>query len=143
MFLDTAIEFLRARYGYALVAIALFASGALVGWLHEHENLIKYRASMQALAKEQERQNAENIARHNETKHAIKEDYENRLSDLHDYYRNRLRDQSACRVRIPTAPAKRSDEKTGNTIPATRLAEDCAAVTLQLEELQKWVRETR
>ena len=140
MFLDTAIRFLRSSYGYALVAIALFASGALVGWLHEHENLIKYRASVQALAEEQERHNAEIIARHNETTKDIHDDYKKRLSDLRSYYNDRVRDQDTCRVSPAANAAIGTDGNPSNNQPLTTTdAEQCAAVTLQLLELQQWV----
>ena len=144
MFLDTAIEFLRARYGYALVALGAFAFGAFVGWLHEHDKLTAYQASVEAIAEQQERHNAEIIAKHNETTKAIHDDYKKRLDDLHSYYNDRVRDQGSCRV--PASPESTSitDGNPSNNQPlATTDAEQCAAVTLQLLELQQWVRETR
>jgi len=144
MFLLKAIEFLRGSYGYALVAVGAFAIGAGLGWLYEHDKYLKYEASVEALAQAQERHNAEIIAKHNETTKAIHDDYKKRLSDLHSYYNDRVRDQGSCRV--PASPESTSitDGNPSNNQPlATTDAEQCAAVTLQLLELQQWVRETR
>ena len=145
MFLDAAIEFLRARYGYALVALGAFALGAFVGWLHEHDKLTAYQASVQAIAEQQERHNAEIIKKHNETKQQIHDDYKKRIADLHSYYNDkRLRNKDSCEVSPAAKSTIRPDGNPSNNQPlATTDAEQCAAVTLQLLELQQWVRETR
>ena len=145
MFFLKVIELLRGSYGYALVSVALFAAGAFVGWLHEHEKLIKYQASAQALAEEQERHNAEIIKKHNETKQQIHDDYKKRIADLHSYYNDkRLRNKDSCEVSPAAKSTIRPDGNPSNNQPlATTDAEQCAAVTLQLLELQQWVRETR
>ena len=143
MFLDTAIEFLRARYGYALVALGAFVLGAFIGWLHEHDKLTAYRASVEAIAEQQERHNAEIIARHNETTKDIHDDYKKRLSDLRSYYNDRVRDQDTCRVSPAANAAIGTDGNPSNNQPLTTTVEKCAETTLQLKELQDWIRRTR
>ena len=144
MFFLKVIELLRGSYGYALVSVALFAAGAFVGWLHEHEKLIKYQASAQALAEEQERHNAEIIKKHNETKQQIHDDYKKRLSDLRSYYNDRMREQDSSRVSPSCATPSRINGSPSNPEPlATTTVEKCAETTLQLQELQDWIRRTR
>ena len=146
MFSLTAISnILRSSYGYISVALASFALGAFLGWQHEHDKLIKYEASVQALAQEQERHNAEIIAKHNATKKEIHDDYKKRLDDLHKYYNDRVRDEkNSCPMSADTDPSNRANGSPSHSKFATTTdAEQCAAVTLQLLELQQWVRETR
>ena len=143
MFLDAAIEFLRARYGYALVALGAFALGAFVGWLHEHDKLTAYQASVEAIAQAQERHNAEIIKKHNETKQQIHDDYKKRLSDLRSYYNDRMREQDSSRVSPSCAASSRTNGSPSNPEPLATTVEKCAETTLQLKELQDWVRRTR
>ena len=143
MFLLKAIEFLRGSYGYALVAVGAFAIGAGLGWLYEHDKYLKYEASVEALAQAQERHNAEIIAKHNETTKAIHDDYKKRLSDLHSYYNDRVREQDTCRVSAAANAPIGTDGSSPNNQPFTTTVEKCAETTLQLKELQDWIRRTR
>ena len=146
MFSLTAISnILRSYYGYISVALASFALGAFLGWQHEHDKLIKYEASVQALAQEQERHNAEIIAKHNATKKEIHDDYKKRLDDLHKYYNDRVRDEkNSCPMSADTDPSNRANGSPSNRKFATATElEMCAETTLQLIELQKWIRQSR
>ena len=143
MFFATVIEFFRSSYGYALVAVGAFAIGAGLGWLYEHDKYLKYEASVQALAEEQERHNAEIIKKHNETKQQIHDDYKKRLSDLRSYYNDRMREQDSSRVSPSCATPSRTDGSPSNPEPLATTVEKCAETTLQLQELQDWIRRTR
>ena len=149
MFSLTVIEFLRnhAR-AFALVAgIAVaFSVGLFLGWWHEHDKLVTYKASVAQIAADQERRNAEIVQKHTEVKEQIHADYQERIAQLRRYYDKRLREQNSGELPSASNATRGANGSSGNARSnrsATSLVEDCAEVTLQLQELQRWVRETR
>ena len=150
MFSITVIyEFLRNHakaFGlFACVAVA-FSVGLFLGWWHEHDKLVTYKASVAQVAADQERRNAEIVRHHTEVKEKIHADYQKQLADLRRYYGERLRQQSSSHMSSASDATRRANGSSGNSRSnrsAASLVEDCAEVTLQLRELQRWVRETR
>lgn len=147
MFSLTAIEFLRAHAKSLLIGVGfvlVFAFAYALGWQHEHEKLVAYKATVAQAAADQERRNAEIVKRHEADKEAIHEDYQTRLADLRDRY-NRLREQSSSDLPTTGDSTGRADDPAVDTrsLEHSALLERCAETTLQLEELQDWVRRTR
>jgi len=142
MFLSTVIEFLRSR-ALTLVGIGItFVAGAAVGWLHEHDKLVAYRASVESIAAEQEIKNRETIAKHNQTTRDIHKEYANALDRLHQYYNGRLRDNKNTRgMPANSTAASRTSNPSPNQPLTTTERLECAESVLKLIELQKWVRE--
>jgi len=150
MFSITVIyEFLRnhARAFSFIACIAgAFSVGLFLGWWHERDKLVTYKASVAQIAADQERRNAEIVRQHQEVKEKIHEDYQKQLADLRRYYDKRLREQSSSHMSSGSDATRGVNGSSGNSRSnrsATSLVEDCAEVTLQLQELQRWVRETR
>jgi len=150
MFSTTVIfEFLRAHAKTIIVGVGfvlVFAVAYTLGWRHEHDKLVAYKATVAQAAADQERRTAEIVKRHKADKEAIHEDYQTRLADLRSDYERRLRDKNgAGSVSTATDATARADDPAVDTrsLAKAALLERCAEVTLQLEELQAWIRRTR
>ena len=149
MFSLTVIEFLRnhARAIALVAGIAVaFSVGLFLGWWHERDKLVTYQASVAQIAADQERRNAQIVKHHTEVKERIHADYQERIAELRRYYDKRLREQNSRELPPASDATRRVNGSSGDTRSnrnATSLVEDCAEVTLQLQELQRWVRETR
>jgi len=150
MFSITVIyEFLRAHAKTLIVGVGfvlVFAVAYTLGWRHEHDKLVAYKATVAQAAADQERRTAEIVKRHKADKEAIHEDYQTRLADLRRDYERRMRDKDGTGSMPTTADAaSRADHPAVDTrsLERSALLERCAETTLQLEELQKWIRRTR
>jgi len=143
MFFSTVIKYLGERLWVIVSVFVVFGAGFAVGYLHEHDKLVAYRASVESLAAEQERQTQAIIDRHEKTKDEIHADYKDRLAKLRADYERRMREQSTSDVSTACRATSRSDDSTTDSRSLDReaLIERCAETTLQLEELQKWVKE--
>ena len=118
-------------------ALALCAVMYFMGWNHEHKRLVAYQAEVAAVGKAQEVINAAKAKEHETISTSIANQYEARLSAVHSYYADRVQlntsSGSVSTVSKPTAcPA--------SPAPDAGLVRRCAETTLQLTELQNWVR---
>ena len=119
-------------------ALALCAVMYFMGWNHEHKRLVAYQAEVAAVGKAQEVINQAKVKEHETISTAITNQYEARLSAVHSYYSERLLDTGAGSSRVPAVPkpANCANAAPTNTVSARQ----CAETTLQLTELQNWVR---
>jgi hypothetical protein len=117
-------------------AIAFCAAVYYMGWSHEHKKLVEYKAEVAALGKAQEEKNAALVAEHKQITEGIKDEYEAKLAAVNNYYTRGLYD--AHTGNLPSS-ANAPSGATPNTAYA-ELARQCAATTLELVELQKWVK---
>jgi hypothetical protein len=122
------------KIGAAAAACALMY---FLGYSHEHERFVKYKADVAALGKAQEQLNAALTEKHELISTSIKDEYEANLSAVHNYYSDRVQPVASSSP-MPTVskPAKCPVAATTDTVSARQ----CAETTLMLTELQKWVR---
>ena len=125
---------LMLKIGAAAAACALMY---FLGYSHEHERFVKYKADVAALGKAQEQLNAALTEKHELILTSIKDEYEANLSAVHNYYSDRMQPVASSSA-MPTVskPAKCPVAATTDTVSARQ----CAETTLMLTELQKWVR---
>jgi hypothetical protein len=120
------------------IALAICAVMYFMGWNHEHKRLVAYQAEVAAVGKAQEVINQAKAKEHEVISTAITNQYEARLSAVHSYYGGRLLDTGAGRGSVPAVSKPASCP---NATPANAVsARQCAETTLQLTELQNWVR---
>ena len=125
---------LMIKVGLALAACAIFY---FMGYSHEHKKFVAFQAEIAALGKAQETINAAKVKEHETISTAITNQYEARLSAVHSYYADRVQlNTSSGSVSTVSKPATCPNAATADTIPAGQ----CAETTLQLTELQNWVR---
>jgi hypothetical protein len=119
-------------------ALALCAVMYFMGWNHEHKKLLAYQAEVAAVGKAQEVINQAKAKEHETISTSIANQYEARLSAVHSYYSDRLLDTGASSSNVPTVskPAACPNAAPTNAVSARQ----CAETTLQLTELQNWVR---
>lgn len=122
---------LKVGAALATLAIAWFS-----GWNHEHKKFVEYKAEVAALGKAQEERNVALVAEHKQIAEGIKNEYEAKLAAVNNYYTRGLYD--AHTGNLPS-PAHAPDGTTPDAAYAN-LARQCAATTLELVELQKWVK---
>ena len=146
----TAIyKLIMARGKQIVLAVAmlfLLAASYAAGWWHEHDKLVAYKATVYQAAADQAQRTDEIIKRHNQATEAIHEDYKSRIKRLHANYANRLRNaNSSCAMPTTAATTSRVDDAAvdSRSLTTPEIIERCALVTLQLEELQQWVEQTR
>jgi len=119
-------------------ALALCAVMYFMGWNHEHKKLIAYQAEVAAVGKAQEVINQAKAKEHETISTAITNQYEARLSAVHSYYGDRLLDTRASSSSV--SPVSKPTSCPNATTTDTVSARQCAETTLQLTELQNWVR---
>jgi len=121
-----------------VAALALCAAMYFMGWNHEHKKFVKFQAEVAALGKAQEQINAQKVKEHETVSTAIKDEYEGKLAAVHNYYAQRVQQPSPSSSNVPAVskPAQCANVPA----PDAGLARRCAQTTLQLTELQKWVR---
>ena len=121
-----------------LVAIlALCAAMYFMGYSHEHKKFVKYQAEIAALGKAQETINAAKVKEHETISTSIANQYEARLSAVHSYYADRVQpNPSSGNLPTISKPTSCPNATTADTVSARQ----CAETTLQLTELQNWVR---
>ena len=118
--------------------LALCAVMYFMGWNHEHKKLLAYQAEVAAVGKAQEVINQAKAKEHETISTSIANQYEARLSAVHSYYSERLLDTGAGRGSVPAVP---KPANCANATPANTVsARQCAETTLQLTELQNWVK---
>ena len=119
-------------------ALALCAAMYFMGWNHEHKKLVAYQAEVAAVGKAQEVINQAKAKEHETITTSIANQYEARLSAVHSYYAERVLDPRPSSGSVPAVskPAACPNATTADTVSARQ----CAETTLQLTELQNWVR---
>lgn len=121
-----------------VIALALCAAMYFLGWNHEHKKLVAYQAEVAAVGKAQEVLNEAKAKEHETISTSIANQYEARLSAVSNYYADRLLDTRASSGSLPTVP---KPAQCPNAAPTNSVsARQCAETTLQLTELQNWVR---
>ena len=122
------------KVGLALAACAIFY---FMGYSHEHKKFVAFQAEIAALGKAQETINAAKVKEHETISTSIANQYEARLSAVHSYYADRVQPNPSS-GNLPTIPKPTScpNATTADTVSARQ----CAETTLQLTELQNWVR---
>jgi hypothetical protein len=122
------------KIGAAAASCALMY---FLGYSHEHERFVKYKADVAALGKAQEQLNAALTEKHELISTSIKDEYEASLSAVHNYYVDRVQPvANSSPMSTVSKPAKCPVAATTDTVSARQ----CAETTLMLTELQKWVR---
>ena len=118
-------------------ALALCAVVYFMGWNHEHKRLVAYQAEVAAVGKAQKVINAAKVKEHEVISTAITNQYEARLSAVHSYYADRVQpNPSSGNLPTVSKPTSCPNATTADTVSARQ----CAETTLQLTELQNWVR---
>ena len=118
-------------------ALALCAVMYFMGWNHEHKKFVAYQAEVAAVGKAQEVINAAKVKEHETISTSIANQYEARLSAVHSYYADRVQPNPSS-GNLPTISKPTACP---NAAPADSVsARQCAETTLQLTELQNWVR---
>ena len=117
--------------------LALCALMYFLGWNNEHKKFVAFQAEISALGKAQETINAAKVKEHETISASISNQYEARLSAVHSYYADRVQPNPSS-GNLPTIPKPTScpNATTADTVSARQ----CAETTLQLTELQNWVR---
>jgi hypothetical protein len=122
------------KVGLALAACAIFY---FMGYSHEHKKFVAFQAEIAALGKAQETINAAKVKEHETISTSIANQYEARLSAVHSYYADRLQpNPSSGNLPTVSKPTSCPNASTADTVSARQ----CAETTLQLTELQNWVR---
>ena len=119
-------------------ALALCAVMYFLGWNHEHKKLVAYQAEVSAVGKAQEQINAQKVKEHESISTSIKDEYEGKLAAVHNYYSERMQQPSPSSGNV--SPVSKPAQCPNVPAPDAGLARRCAQTTLQLTELQKWVR---
>ena len=117
--------------------LALCALMYFLGWNNEHKKFVAFQAEIAALGKAQETINAAKVKEHETISTSIANQYEARLSAVHSYYADRVQpNTSSGNLPAVSKPTSCPNATTSDTISARQ----CAETTLQLTELQNWVR---
>ena len=125
---------LMIKVGLALAACAIFY---FMGYSHEHKKFVAFQAEIAALGKAQETINAAKVKEHETISTSIANQYEARLSAVHSYYADRVQpNPSSGNLPTVSKPTSCPNATTTDTVSARQ----CAETTLQLSELQNWVR---
>jgi hypothetical protein len=125
---------LMIKIGLALAACGIFY---FMGYSHEHKKFVAFQAEIAALGKAQETINAAKVKEHETISTSISNQYEARLSAVHSYYADRVQpNPSSGNLPAVSKPTSCPNATTADTVSARQ----CAETTLQLTELQNWVR---
>jgi len=117
--------------------LALCAVMYFLGWNNEHKKFVAFQAEVAAIGKAQETINAAKVKEHENLSESIKSEYDARLSAIHNYYADRMQPDTSSR----NLPSVSKPTQCSNVCaPDTGFIRRCAQTTLQLTELQKWVK---
>jgi hypothetical protein len=116
--------------------VAALAFAYYKGYSGEHKKFVAYQAEVAAVGKAQEVINEAKVKEHELVSNSISNQYEARLSAIHSYYSERLLDSSSGSLPTVSKPTVCPNAAPANTVSARQ----CAETTLQLTELQNWVR---
>jgi hypothetical protein len=120
------------------IVLALCAVMYFMGWNHEHKKFVAYQAEVAAVGKAQEIVNQAKAKEHETISTSIANQYEARLSAVHSYYAERVLDPRPSGSSVP--PVSKPTACPARPAPDAGLVRRCVETTLQLTELQNWVR---
>ena len=119
------------------IVLAVCALMYFLGWNQEHKRFVAFKAEVAAVGKAQEVINAAKVKEHEVISDSITNQYEARLSAVHSYYADRVQlNTSSGSVSTVSKPTVCPNAAITDTVPARQ----CAETTLQLTELQNWVK---
>ena len=118
---------------YIYAAAAVITGASLWYARHEHNALSDFKVQIEAQAKIQEAENAAKIKQSELVNKGIQNEYDAKLSALHNYYR--VQHGNASNLPTNADTTKIADASTAYTI----LAGQCAETTAQLISLQDWI----
>lgn len=121
------------------IVLAVCALMYFLGWNQEHKRFVAFKAEVAAVGKAQEVLNEAKVKEHEYKATAIKDEYEGKLAAVNNYYSERLLDPNSSSVPTVSKPAGCPNAAPANTVPAGQ----CAETTLQLIQLQKWIRNAK
>lgn len=136
------------QIAYAAFIAIIFAFGYYEGYSHEKEAYDSYKLLIEAKSAEQERHNAEVLAKQKEVTDNLAKGYADAIKKLNDYYR--LRNVGSLQS---TGNSKTLSEVSNSTSAVDGKTEvnqfnsagvnpiDCASDVLQLLYLQKWIQD--
>jgi hypothetical protein len=120
----------------AAVAAAL-AFAYYKGYSGEHEKFVKFQAEVAAVGKAQEVINEAKVKEHETISTSISNQYEARLSAIHNYYADRVQPNPYS----GNVPSVSKPTACPNASPANaEFTRQCAETTLMLTELQNWIK---
>jgi hypothetical protein len=125
------------------VAIAIAAAGAggwWIGYSHEHELFVAFKAQVTAAGEAAQKAAKETEQRHEEAKNEIEQEYKDRIASVQRRYADSLRRSNSRAVPATSDPTRRLNAAAANSDPY--LVEQCAETTTQLIELQNWIKRT-
>ena len=115
------------------LCLILFGSGYWMGY----SRYIEYKKSVEIIAKTQEAKVESIQKQHELVTKGISDEYDAKLALIRQYYSNGVRQPNSSSVSSLSNTASISNAATAYN----QLASDCAATTIQLVELQKWINE--
>ena len=119
------------------IVLAVCALMYFLGWNQEHKRFVAFKAEVAAVGKAQEVINAAKVKEHEVISDSITNQYEARLSAVHSYYADRVQlNTSSGSVSTVSKPTVCPNAAITDTVSARQ----CAETTLQLTELQNWVK---
>jgi len=107
------------------------------GWWMGYSRYIEYKKQVEIAAKEQEAKVESIQKQHELVTKGISDEYDAKLALIRQYYSNGVRQPNSSSVSSLSNTASIANAATAYN----QLASDCAATTLQLIELQKWINE--
>jgi hypothetical protein len=117
--------------------LALCAVMYFLGWNNEHKKFVAFKAEIAAIGKAQEVINEAKVKEHETISASISNQYEARLSAIHNYYADRVQ-PNPYSGNVSTVSKSTACP---NANPANaEFTRQCAETTLMLTELQNWVR---
>jgi hypothetical protein len=131
---------------YIIVITMLFS--AFSGWYVEHLRFTAFETEVKAIAQKQE-EHVKGIEKQQSLiTQQVKTNYETKLTALRNSYSSRMSgNASVSQMPIISCTSSGSNETTTNGLPdvsdqtIAQLPEQCAETTLQLKELQNWIRQ--
>ena len=107
------------------------------GWWMGYSRYIEYKKQVEIAAKEQEAKVESIQKQHELVTKGISDEYDAKLALIRQYYSN-----GVCQPNSSSVSSLSNTASIANAATAyNQLASDCAATTLQLIELQKWINE--
>jgi hypothetical protein len=117
--------------------VAALAFAYYKGYSGEHEKFVKFQAEVAAVGKAQEVINEAKVKEHETISTSISNQYEARLSAIHNYYADRVQPNPYS----GDVPSVSKPTACPNASPANaEFTRQCAETTLMLTELQNWIK---
>jgi len=127
----------------SIIVIAMLLS-SLIGWYAEHLRFVAFETEVKAIAVQQE-EHVKGIEKQQSLiTQQVKTNYETKLTALRNSYSSRMSNTSSSKVPAISCTASGTNEGTSNEVSTAKveqLPEQCAETTLQLLELQNWVKQ--